>query len=63
MKCILGEIEEYTLAGGRIGALLLTYICLFVVLDEFSELKVSSNNRHLERETDEEETQFFTRGA
>ncbi len=36
----------------RASALLLTYICLFVVLDEFSKLKVPSNNGHLEREID-----------
>lgn len=34
------------------AALLLTYICLFVVLDEFSELKVSSNNGDLQKEID-----------
>ncbi len=39
---------------GWIEELLLTYICLFVVLDEFSELKVSCNNGDLEREEEEE---------
>lgn len=34
------------------AALLLTYICLFVVLDEFSKLEVPSNNGNLEGETD-----------
>ncbi len=29
------------------AVLLLTYICLFVVLDEFSKLKVSSDNCNL----------------
>lgn len=58
-----GGFEMYPGVDWGIRALLLTDICLFVVLDEFSELKVSSNNRHLERETDEEETQFFTRGV
>lgn len=36
------------------AALLLTYISLFVVLDEFSKLKVSSNNGDLETETGRE---------
>lgn len=46
----------------RSAALLLTYICLFVVLDKFSELKVPSNNRHLEagtgRETETETSEY-----
>lgn len=36
---------------GQSTALLLTYICLFVVLDEFSELKVSSDDGNLDTET------------
>lgn len=40
LKCILGG-----------GARSLTYIRLFVVLDEFGELKVSCDDRHLTAET------------
>lgn len=71
LKCILREIQEYALGSwGRIGegwmeerkresaALLLTYICLFVVLDEFSELKVPSNNSHLERNRERREKEW-----
>lgn len=34
----------------------LTYISLFVVLDEFGELKVPSDDRHLEADTGRAET-------
>lgn len=61
MKCISKENRDYALGENRWGidgwteekkagaaALPLTYICLFVVLDEFSELKVPGDNGDLE---------------
>lgn len=46
----------YPPGGGGAGAESLTYVSLFVVLDEFGELKVPGDDRHLEAETGRAET-------
>lgn len=53
LKRILGKIQEGVARGreDKIISLSLTYICLFVVLDEFSKLKVPSDYGNLEKGT------------